>query len=87
MKNRLKKEDAVIILYDLHENSNYFDVDINKNYGEWHGKFDGKFEFADEIDSLLIEDIDGEGYVYYGEKPRDELKKILEKRNFKVELR
>jgi hypothetical protein len=75
----LHKKSAVIIIYELEQDDDYFSLDINKNYGSYSGKFEGILEFQDEINSLNIK-LEYDEYIYEGYLNRDQLKNELERR-------
>jgi len=84
MCSKLSKDESVIVLYD--DGEEFFSVDINKDYGEYIGKFDGDFLFQKELDSLNIK-LEYDEHIYYGDKSINQLKKELINRGFKVEIR
>ena len=86
--NILRKSESIIVLYETILGDDYFSVDINKDYGEYHGKFDeyGFIEFTPELDELEIRN-GGDEYIYLGELSQSELRIELENRGFKVKIR
>ena len=82
--SKLSKKDCVIILYD--DGNEFFSVDIDKDYGEYIGKFDGEFLFQKELDLLNIK-LEYDEHIYYGNKSINQLKKELIDRGFNVEIR
>lgn len=85
-KSKLSKENSVIVLYDLEEGYDYFTVDVNKDYGDYSGRFSGEFQFQNELDELDIK-LEFDEYIYYGDMTKEELKQELLSRGFKIELR
>jgi hypothetical protein len=80
----LSKNDCVIVLYD--DGEEYFSVDVNKDYGEYIGKFDGEFSFQKELDILNIK-YEGDEHIYYGDMSFNQLKNELAGRGFRIEVR
>lgn len=84
MCSKLSKDECVVVLYD--DGEEFFSVDIDKDYGEYIGKFDGEFLFQEELNLLNIK-LEYDEHVYYGDKSINQLKKELIERGFKVEVR
>jgi len=82
--SKLSKDECVIVLYD--DGEEYFSVDVDKDYGEYIGKFDGEFSFQKELDILNIK-FEGDEHIYYGDKSVNQLKNELINRGFRVEVR
>lgn len=81
--DKLSKKDCVIVLYN---GDGYFSIDIDKDYGDYIGKFDGEFMFQNELDLLDIK-LESDEYIYYGDMDINQLKNELINRGFKVEIR
>lgn len=81
---KLSKDECVIVLYD--DGDEFFSIDVDKDYGEYIGKFNGYITFKEELDIINII-YEHDEYVYYGNLSFNQLKSELIDRGFRVEVR